>query len=94
MTGGSSSAIGLHASRVLTAKGGVLGGSGGDVAATLVGTTAPFLQVGTEGSAMAMPVRTHLIAADTINFDRITSVFTAGAGNARVLCDVIANAGA
>lgn len=94
MTGGASSAIGVHASRTLTAKGAVLGGSGGDVAATLVGAVAPFLEVGTEGSGMTPPVRTHLIATDTINFDRITSAFTAGAGNVRVLCDLIANLGA
>ena len=94
MTGGTSSAIGVHASRVLTAKGAVLGGASGDVAATLGTATAPFLEVGTVGSGMAAPVRTHLIAADTINFDRVTSVFTAGAGNVRVLCDVIQNLGA
>jgi len=38
--------------------------------------------------------RLLMIAADTIRFDQITSTYTSGAANARVLCTVVANAGA
>jgi hypothetical protein len=49
--------------------------------------------VGTAGTTLAT-ARTILIAADTLKFDRIASVYTSGAGFARVACDVLANAGA
>jgi hypothetical protein len=94
-TGGSSSSIGVHSSRSgLTAKGALLGGSGGDVAATLVSSATG--EVGTIGSALATVAAKRVIfeAADTLNFDQITSVFTAGAANVRVAVSVIKNVGA
>lgn len=97
MTGGTVSAIGLHASPSGWAtKGDILGGAAGDTDATLVstttrmqGTVGALLNGGSSGTS-----RLILIAADTIKYDRITSAHTAGSGNARVLCNVIANAGA
>ena len=58
------------------------------MAATLV----TGVKIGTIGAKTAAGV--ILIAGDTVRFDRITSVFTAGAGNAHLVCDVLANAGA
>lgn len=94
-TGGSSSAIGLSTSVTgFNTKGDLLGGASGDVAATLV--AANVRQTGTIGAKMATRTlgRLVLIAADVIRYDRITSVFTAGSGTARVLCAVLANPGA
>lgn len=77
-TGGTSSAIGSSSSGgAMTTKGDLLGGSTGDVAATLVSTGA--YSKGTIGTDMGKP-GALLIGGDTILFDRITSVFTAGAG--------------
>lgn len=80
-TGGSSSAIGLSSSNSTghTTKGDLLGGSGGDVAATLVAGIAS----GTIGADIAAGLM--LVAADTIRFDRVTSAFTAGAGKAHLV---------
>ncbi len=76
-TGGSSSAIGLSSSGTgYTTKGDVHGGASGDVLATLVAG----IKRGTAGAKMATP-GVVLRAGDTIRFDRITSAFTAGAGN-------------
>jgi hypothetical protein len=77
-TGGTSSAIGLSASLAPhTASGDLLGGSSGDVAATLV---AGYTQ-GTVGlSFSAAPKLVVLTGGSTIKFNRITSAFTAGAG--------------
>ena len=96
MTGGVSSAVGVHCSNTNTTKGDVLGGASGDIAATLVSGTAPFAAVGTQGTKMDTLAhqRVHMVAGDTLKYDRITSAFTAGAGNVRVLCDVIQNLGA
>ncbi len=92
-SGGTNSAIGVHASPSgYTAKGAILGGSGGDVQATLVSTNTR--EVGTVGSALGATDRLILIAADTIKFDRIVDLFTAGAANVRVACDVLLNPGA
>lgn len=91
-SGGSSAAIGLSTSVTsFNTKGDLLGGATGDVNATLVATNTR--EVGTVG-AQVPTGRLILIAADTIKYDRITSVATAGAGAARVLCDLLANAGA
>ncbi len=91
--GGAVSAIGLSSSVTgFSTKGDILGGAGGDVTATLVSTNTRM--VGTVGGTLISTSRLNLIAADTIRFDRITSIYTSGAGNARVLVDVIANAGA
>ncbi len=93
MTGGSSSAVGLHASPAgFSTKGDLLGGSAGDTDAGLVSTNTRMQ--GTVGTTVTSTGRLLLIAADTIKYDRITSVHTAGSGNARVLVDVLANPGA
>lgn len=80
-TGGSSSAIGVSSSNSTghTTKGDLLGGSSGDVAATLVAGY-PSGTIGADVAAGLM-----LVAADTIRFDRITSAFTAGAGKAHIV---------
>jgi hypothetical protein len=86
-TGGSSSAIGLSSSNAgLSTSGNVLGGSGGDVAATLVSTGA--LAKGTVGAGLYKPGAV-LVGGDTIKFNQITSAFTAGAGNAHVSVNVL-----
>lgn len=92
--GGSSSAIGLSSSVTgYSTKGNLLGGAAGDLTATLVSTNTRM--VGTVGATLTPAAgRLILVAGDTILFDRITSVYTSGAGNARVLVDVLANAGA
>jgi hypothetical protein len=87
-TGGSSSAIGLSGPSPHNTKGDLLGGSGGDVAATLVAGVA----LGTIGADTAAGVL--LKAADTVKFDRVTSAFTAGAGYAHVVGDLVLNPGA
>lgn len=95
MTGGASSAIGLHASTTgFTTKGDLLGGAAGDVAATLVAASKGM--VGTIGAKLATRTlgRLVMVPTETILFDRITSVFAAGSGKARVVCDLLANAGA
>lgn len=79
-TGGTSSAIGLSSSNAsYTTKGDLLGGASGDV---LAGLTTGFK--GTTGAKLATQGLVVLAAGDTIRFDRITSVFTAGAGLAHV----------
>jgi hypothetical protein len=80
-TGGSSSAIGISSSNSTghTTKGDLLGGSGGDVAATLVAGY-PSGTIGADIAAGLM-----MVAADTVRFDRITSAFTAGAGAAHLV---------
>jgi len=88
-TGGSSSAIGLSSSNAsYNTKGDLLGGASGDVAATLVAGVRP----GTIGAKTAAGI--ILVAGDTVRFDRVTSAFTAGAGRAHLICDVLLNAGA
>lgn len=88
-TGGASSAIGLRSSNAAyNTKGDLLGGAGGDVAATLVvGSTIP----GTTGAKTAGGI--ILVGGDTIKLDQITSAFTAGAGFAHLVCDVLENPG-
>jgi hypothetical protein len=80
-TGGSSSAIGVSTSvSGYDTKGDVLGGASGDVTATL-GTAG--IKAGTLGGEFDDNVGLQalaLVAADELQFDRITSVFTAGAG--------------
>lgn len=82
-TGGASSAIGVSsANATYNTKGDILGGSAGDVAAMLVSTGSPYK--GTLGPKMLMSAGTTscvvLVAADILRFDRVTSIFTAGAG--------------
>jgi hypothetical protein len=90
-TGGSSSAIGLSSDQSgHTTKGDLLGGSGGDVTATL-GSAADYIE-GTIGADIAAGV--ILKAGKLVRFDRITSVFTAGAGYAHVVGQLLSNDGA
>lgn len=92
MTGGSSSAIGVAATGATTA-GDILGGSSGDVAATLTAGT----KAGTVGTLMDTDAELHarlLVAGDTVTFERITSAFTAGAGAVGLVVDILAHAGA
>lgn len=87
-TGGSSSAIGLAGPSPHNTAGDLLGGSGGDVEATLTAG----VKLGTIGADTAAGVL--LKAADTVTFERITSAFTAGAGFAHVVGDLLLNPGA
>lgn len=97
-TGGSSSAIGVSSGKTgFTTKGDLLGGASGDVAATLVSTAAGGLVAGTAGAkadTLAEQRALLFVAGDTIRFDRITSAFTAGAGNVRLFGRLLRNAGA
>lgn len=91
-TGGTSSAIGLSSSQAPhTTKGDLLGGAGGDVAATLVASSGLYIP-GTVGADQAAGIL--LRAGSTVRFDRITSAFTAGTGFAHVVATVLSNAGA
>ncbi|MFO0607274.1 MAG: hypothetical protein U0324_29190 [Polyangiales bacterium] len=87
-TGGSSSSIGLAGPSPHNTAGDLLGGSGGDVAATLTAG----VKLGTIGADTASGVL--LKAADTVVFNRITSAFTAGAGRARFVAHLLRNPGA
>ncbi len=95
-TGGSSSAIGLSSSQTVgidhSTKGDLLGGSAGNVAAALTATIGT--SEGTIGTDMAAGPGVILRAASTVRFDRITSAFTAGTGNAHLVCTVLKNPGA
>lgn len=89
-TGGSSSAIGLASDQTgHTTAGDLLGGSGGDVAATLV--AGDYIE-GTLGADLTNPI--VLKAGKLVTFERITSAFTEGAGNAHIVAVVLSNAGA
>lgn len=86
-TGGTSSAIGCSSSNGgLSTKGDLLGGAGGDVAAGLLSTGA--YAKGTVGAKIGKPGAV-LIAAETVIFDRITSVFTAGASTIHIPVHVL-----
>ena len=87
-TGGASSAIGLSGPSPHNTKGDLHGGAGGDVEATLDAG----VKLGTIGADCAAGVL--LKATDTIKFDRITSAFTAGAGYAHVVGELVLNPGA
>lgn len=96
-TGGTTPAIGVHASPTgWTTKGDILGGASGDLTATLVSTATRM--TGTVGAKLDGTAsgnnRLIMVAADTFKFDRIADNFAAGAANVRILCDVLANAGA
>jgi 3-hydroxyisobutyrate dehydrogenase-like beta-hydroxyacid dehydrogenase len=89
-TGGASSAIGLSSSNAAyNTKGDLLGGAAGDVAAAL--TSGAPVRPGTIGAKTAAGV--FLVGGDTIRFDRVTSAFTAGVGEAHLICDILANPG-
>lgn len=82
--GGSSSAIGLSTSVTgYETKGDLLGGAAGDVEAALTAG----VRAGTLGGELDDHVGFQALALvedDEIQFDRVTSVFTSGAGFARV----------
>jgi hypothetical protein len=94
-TGGSSSAIGVSSTKTgFTTKGDLLGGAAGNVAAALTALLSPALgTIGAEFDTLAKR-RVLWLPAEIIRFDRITSVFTAGAGAVNVICDVLQNDGA
>ena len=72
-----------------TTAGDLLGGSGGDVAATLV--AGDYIE-GTLGADLTNPI--VLKAGKLVTFERITSAFTDGAGNAHIVAVVLSNNGA
>jgi|GEM_PF-5379584 len=85
-TGGSASAIGISSSSAKASTAGdLLGGASGDVAATL---THANLFAGTAGPKTGLPA-TVLVGGDTIKFNQITSTFTAGAGFAHIVVQVM-----
>lgn len=87
LTGGASSAIGLSSSQSpYNTKGDLLGGAGGDVAASLTAGIRP----GTTGADIAAGV--ILLGGTTIKFDRIVSAFTAGSGYAHLVATVLGSA--
>ena len=87
-TGGSSSAIGVSSDATgFTTKGDLLGGSGGDVTATL--GTSGSLAAGTIGAKFGSNGAIVLPAGKLIRFDRITSAYTAGAGFVHVLASIL-----
>lgn len=94
-TGGSSSAIGVSSNKTaFTTKGDLLGGATGDVAATLLAASSPAVGTVGAGADTVAKLRKIFVATDTVRFDRITSAFTAGAGNVCVVVDLLKNAGA
>lgn len=92
-TGGSASAIGVSSGTATgyTTKGNFLGAAAGDVTATL-GTAGT--KYGTAGSTWDTIAHQRLLlqSADTIRFDRITSIYTAGAGFVLVSVNIWAEA--
>jgi len=91
-TGGTASAIGISSDAAPhSTKGDILGGSGGDVAATLVASAGK--QLGTVGADYAGGILIH--GGDSpARFDRITDAFTAGTGFFHLVGQVLANPGA
>ncbi len=92
LTGGSSSAIGV-ASTTMSTAGDILGGSSGDVAATLTAG----VKAGTVGGKLDALSEIHanlFSAGEAFTFERITSAFTAGAGKVHLVGKLIRNAGA
>lgn len=90
-TGGASSAIGIDSDATgLSTAGDILGGGTGDVEAGL--TEGEFR--GTVGAVdLAIAPLAGLSAGELIRFQRITSAFTAGAGNVHILASITKNAG-
>lgn len=98
-TGGTNSAIGASSNKTAptdwSTKGDLLGGATGDVLATLVASVGIVAgTVGTDMDTVAKRRGAIWKATDTIRFDRITSVFTAGSGNLHVFGNLLAHAGA
>lgn len=79
-TGGTSSAIGASSSdAAYSTAGDIQGGASGDLAAALVSTGGSY-KAGTVGAKFGSNGVVVLVGGDTIKFNRIASVFTAGAG--------------
>lgn len=94
-TGGSSSAIGVSSNKSgYSTKGDLLGGATGNVLAELTTALSPTLGTIGAGFDTLAKRRKLLVAGDTIRFDRITSVFTAGAGAVNAKISLLANPGA
>jgi hypothetical protein len=95
-TGGSSSAIGVSSAKTgFSTKGDLVGGAAGDVAATLVASVGSVPGTIGVGINSVAKIKTALwLPTDTVRFDRITSAFTAGTGNVRVVGLLEVNAGA
>lgn len=90
-TGGTSSAIGISTDTAPhNTQGDLLGGSGGDVAATLVASAGNTL--GTIGVDVAGGILFK--GGEKIRYDEIVSAFTAGAANVHLVGTMIANPGA
>ena len=86
-TGGTDAAIGISSSNAAyNTKGDLLGGAAGALTAS-IGSTSKAVG-GTIGAKFGSNGRITLVAGNTIIFDRIASVYTAGAGFACV--DVLA----
>lgn len=86
LSGGTSSAIGISSDDAsASTKGDILGGSTGDVAATLVSTGVP-VKGGTIGAKFGSNGCVVLAAGKVVRFDKITSAFTAGNGLVHLWC--------
>ncbi len=84
-SGGASSAIGISSSNAAyNTKGDLLGGAGGDLEA---GMGLGFK--GALGAKLATQGLVVLIGGDTIRFDRIVSVYTAGSGYAHIPVQIV-----
>lgn len=92
-TGGSSSAIGVSSTTRSTA-GDLLGGSSGDVAATLVAGSAIPGTIGTTMDTLAELHANVFSATEAFKLNRITSAFTAGVGKVHLVGKLLKNAGA
>lgn len=96
-TGGASSAIGVSSSNKTgyTTKGDLLGGAGGDLAATLVASSglAAAGTIGAQWGTIALR-RPFWKPTETFRFDRIVSAFTAGSGFVLAAVDILQNDGA
>lgn len=88
-TGGASSAIAVDSSNAhYNTAGDILGGSTGDVAATLVTTGGPYVG-GTLGTKFGSNGVVGLVATDTVKFNRVTSNFTVGSGFVHLSVELI-----
>lgn len=98
-TGGTASAIGVHSNKTTptnwSTAGDLLGGVGGDVAATLVASGGYIPgTVGADMDTLAKVRGLILEPTDTLIFGRIVSAFTAGTGFVLVNGTLISNLGA
>jgi hypothetical protein len=94
-TGGSSSAIGVSSNKTgFSTKGDLLGGASGNVLADLTTVLSPTLGTIGAGFDTLAKRRALWVAGNTFRFDRIASVFTAGAGAVNAKVSLLANAGA